>query len=231
MLHQENEVLRCSLATLQAQVLKESNAQKLAEATEAAAKAHCALRAHENEVLLEQLNKKSQKKWHTNVHTDARCPTAPEYKAAFEAEECDHLTKEKAASDKAAQKETALCERNLEWHRNAVFKTFDTPLGLYKKKDNLRDIAVALSLDDDGTIVELTAHIKDALEKSPQHALNPRFTALYSTGRHTCKTHKGDASASNTMAGNAIVSDDHRESNAESLNVEQHSIAIDPLLL
>ena len=77
-----------------------------AEAQYAAAKAHCTLRAHENERLVSQVNAKSQKKPHQNMQPDACLLTAPEAQAAFKLSEYDWLTKEEAAAQKQTEKLT-----------------------------------------------------------------------------------------------------------------------------
>ena len=69
----------------------------------------------------------------------------------------------------------------MERHRNSAIKTFEAPLLSYKHEDNLKDIAAALNLDDTGTIPDLVAQIQEDMDRHPNLAENPRFTAPYST--------------------------------------------------
>ncbi|KAG2076945.1 hypothetical protein BDR04DRAFT_1227685 [Suillus decipiens] len=57
-------------------------------------------------------------------------------------------------------------------------KVFDGPLSSYKRKDDLITIAGALSLSRDGTVIDLTARIKEHLAGNPDCASQPRFAGL-----------------------------------------------------
>src|SRR6266481_150921 len=65
-------------------------------------------------------------------------------------------------------------------------KVFANPLLSYNHKDDLFDIAVALSLDCAGTIPVLTEHIQTHLVNHPDVASQPHFSGLLKA----CKTHK-----------------------------------------
>ena len=71
----------------------------------------------------------------------------------------------------------------MERHHNSAIKTFEAPLLSYKHKDDLKDIATALNLDDTGTIPDLVAWIQEDMDRHPNPAEDPCFTALYSTHR------------------------------------------------
>ena len=73
---------------------------------------------------------------------------------------------EKDATDKTC---------NFKRYQNVVFKVFNPPLSSYKHKDNLRDIVIALELDNTGTITELVTHIKAHLDHTPALANVPCF--------------------------------------------------------
>ena len=105
----------------------------------------------------------------------------------FELEECEQLAQEQVAAQKQLDREVAERQRILERHHSATFKTFDAPLSSYKRKDDLKDIATALALDNIGTIPTLIAHIRTHLEENWQLAEQPRFTSLYHASRRPQK--------------------------------------------
>ncbi|KAF8453581.1 hypothetical protein JB92DRAFT_3138215 [Gautieria morchelliformis] len=137
--------------------------------------------AHDTDHLLLQLNSKSQKKPLHNFQSDTRLLTAPEAQAIFEGAELERVEKEQVAAAEKAEKELVERQRNLETHHNAAFKTFDSPLTTYKLKDDLRDISMALALDNTGTIPDLVAQIKEHMDPNPALASVPCFAALYLT--------------------------------------------------
>ncbi|KAF8512104.1 hypothetical protein JB92DRAFT_3117406 [Gautieria morchelliformis] len=134
----------------------ERHLQEHTEVQHQATEAHCTLQAHETDCLILQLNSKPQKKLQHNVQPNTRLLTAPKVQATFEAAELERVEKEQVAAAKA-KKELAERQQNLERHHNTAFKTFDSLLTTYKLKDDLRDIAIALALDDTGTIPNLVA--------------------------------------------------------------------------
>ncbi|KAG1846987.1 hypothetical protein DFJ58DRAFT_892032, partial [Suillus subalutaceus] len=58
-------------------------------------------------------------------------------------------------------------------------KVFDGSLSSYKRKDDLVTIAGALPLLRDGTMIELTARIKEHLAGNPDCASQPRLAGLH----------------------------------------------------
>ena len=113
------------------------------------------------------------------MQPDAHLLTAPEAQAAFKLSEYDRLTKEEAAAQKQAKKLTADQQCNVERHRNSAIKTFEAPLLSYKRTDDLKDIAAAFNLNDTGTIPDLVAQIQEDMDRHPNLAEDPHFTALY----------------------------------------------------
>lgn len=67
-------------------------------------------------------------------------------------------------------------------------KVFDGSLSSYKRKDDLVTIAGALSLSRDGTMIELTARIKEHLAENPDCASQPRFAGLLGGKRTSAAT-------------------------------------------
>ena len=60
----------------------------------------------------------------------------------------------------------------------ATLKTFDTPLTSYKHKDNIKDIATALTLHQMDTTLDLLAYCHQHLLDNPDLQSNPHFTGL-----------------------------------------------------
>ena len=114
----------------------------------------------------------------------------PEAQAAFEAEENQWLEHEQAMAAAKAEKDATDKKCNLKRHQNAVFKVFSTLLSSYRHKDDLRDIMIALKLDDTGTITELVTCIKAHLDHTPALVNVPHFAGLYLTSQqgHKCVT-------------------------------------------
>ncbi|KAG2061628.1 hypothetical protein BDR06DRAFT_1001900 [Suillus hirtellus] len=143
-----------------------------------AAEAHCTLASHQISMLNERLANKTQKKCQKSKKINARFVTHPELKEAFKAEEIEHAKKEKVDAEKAAQKKA---ENDL-WlsciEEDIKTKVFDGSLSSYKCKDDLITIAGTLLLPRDGTMIELTARIKDFLAGNPECASQPRFVGL-----------------------------------------------------
>ena len=78
----------------------------------------------------------------------------------------EQLPQEQVAAQKRLDREVAERWCMLEWHYNATFKTFDVLLSSYKHKDDLKDIAAALALDNTGTIPTLISRIRTHLEEN-----------------------------------------------------------------
>lgn len=82
---------------------------------------------------------------------------------------------------------------------NALCKTFDVPLASYKRKDDLKDVAAALALDQTGTIADLLKRCQMHLNNHPELKTNPRFAGLFKTRRtHVREIHnsaRGDEPA------------------------------------
>ena len=113
----------------------------------------------------------------------------------------------------------------MERHHNAIFKVFDAPLAFYKWKDNLKDIATAFGLDNEGTIPELMSCIKDHMDRNPSLAQQPHFSNLYST----CCLHKHPTTFNSDTTAPCLAPPPNLDSSSAPSSLIQ--IPIDPLLL
>lgn len=66
------------------------------------------------------------------------------------------------------------------------------PLASYKHKDDLKDIATALALDQQGTIAELFSRCQDHLATHPQLLSDPRFASLFAMHQTCTQAHSGE---------------------------------------
>ena len=144
------------------------------------------------------------------MHPEARHLTAPEAQATFEAEENQQFEHEQVVVVAKAEKDATDSKHNLKRHQNAAFKVFKTPLSSYKHKDNLRDIMIALELDDTGTITELVTCIKGHLDHTPAHVNVPHFAGLYLTSCQGCKHVTGNPPFPLVTSSLLSLSDDNR---------------------
>ncbi|KAF8991549.1 hypothetical protein BDQ17DRAFT_1178744, partial [Cyathus striatus] len=109
--------------------------------------------------------------------------THPELMAAHKKEYEEHVTKKKATEEKRRQKDHRSEEMVARIRCDGVSKTFELPLSSYKRKDELRTIARALGLAEDGkmTVISLTASIRAHLtENELILQKDPRFSGLFS---------------------------------------------------
>ncbi|KAG2032667.1 hypothetical protein BDR03DRAFT_1015018 [Suillus americanus] len=153
-----------------------------------AAEAHCTLASHQISMLNQWLANKTQKKRQKSKKINARFVMHPELREAFEAEEIERIEKEKVDAEKAAQKKAENDVRLSRIEEDIKMKVFDGSLSSYKRKDDLVTIAGALSLPRDGTMIELTAQIKEHLAGNPDCASQPRFAGLLGGKRTSAAT-------------------------------------------
>ena len=111
-------------------------------------------------------------------------------------------------------------------YHNSAIKTFEAPLLSYKHKDDLKDIAAAFNLDDTGTIPDLVAWLQEDLDRHPNLAEDPCFTALYST----CCARKHRMVNPNPLP-QASSSHPNLLSGAGQDAIDERNDIIDPLLL
>lgn len=81
---------------------------------------------------------------------------------------------------KQAQIEALTHAYDLEHTHYAVLKTFDAPVSSCKWKDNPKDIAAPLDIDQSETIHDILTYCQEHLAAHPELEWNPHFTALFS---------------------------------------------------
>ncbi|KAG1878123.1 hypothetical protein DFJ58DRAFT_740683 [Suillus subalutaceus] len=117
--------------------------------------------------------------------------------------------KDKADAEKQAKKKTEDEARHTQIERDIESKTFDA-LSTLRRKDDFIALAGALKISRDGTVEELRTRIKEFLtDAANQHfADNPRFAALFQTGKTRSKN-KNLATASSTGQASSGASQDN----------------------
>ena len=149
-----------------------------------AAQAHATLAAIENAHLhkLVDASKRPSTKW-CKIHTGSQVITCPTRAAQFDAEQQELEAQHAEAAAKQQEQVAAARARELQRSHNAILKTFEQPISAYKHKDDLKDIAAAFALDQQGTIAQLLSQIKTYMDLHPELATNPRFQALFMKAR------------------------------------------------
>jgi hypothetical protein len=125
------------------------------------------------------LNNVEKQKTRGSTKVKARFFTLPEFKAAFEIEEAERAERRRIAAEKEDQQTTEQSEHGTRIRREANTKIFNLSLTSYKNKDDLRIMARALKLPDEGIkaailLDNIRSHLEQHLE--PQHEL--RFSNL-----------------------------------------------------
>ncbi|KAG6887876.1 hypothetical protein C0992_010389 [Termitomyces sp. T32_za158] len=150
-----------------------------------ASDAHCTLARREIGDVCTQLDNVKKKKLRGSTKVKAQFLTHPELKETFEKEEIERQKQQQANVEKEAQKLRDAAERAAQINEDSFLKTFDHSFSHYKKKDDLITIASILRLPTKGTIAALITRLKDHLQDHAELADNPRFSALFSSGRRT----------------------------------------------
>ena len=123
----------------------------LLNAAKGAAEAHCMLCMLEAEDLRKQLDETKRKSKRPWLHNSlGRFLILPQAQVAFETQQEQRATQLAAEAAKQADKQAAEHMRELQRADNALHKTFTSPLASYIRKDDLKDIATALTLDQTG---------------------------------------------------------------------------------
>lgn len=158
------------------------------ESNRHAAEAHCTISTLENGELQEQLaeikatcNRKGRQP-KSKLGTWLTHPESLQERATDAA---TRKAKESAALEKQREKESAEWERRELRIRNTTAKVFEGTLASQKNKnkDDLKDLAAALRLDESGTKVVLFERIATYVGEHPELAEDERFSALFGRRR------------------------------------------------
>jgi hypothetical protein len=98
--------------------------------------------------------------------------------AEFEREEVERSECECVMAEKEKQKDATTAEREQHIGSDALNRRFNGWISSYKK-DDLRALALALSISDKGTNNDLVARIKDAFKTQPNLQKNSRFLGIF----------------------------------------------------
>ena len=147
-----------------------------------ASDAHCTTIHRELGNVRVQLDNATKKKERGSKKIKARFLTGANLRAEFERQDAERQEQEHVAAEKEKQKEAENVERAQRVANDALNRDFEGRLTSYKK-DDLRALAIALSVSDKGTNGELLSRIEDCFKKNPDLKNNSRFSSLFSKRR------------------------------------------------
>ena len=128
-----------------------------------ASNAHCTTIHRELGDVRLQLENATKKKERGSKKIKARFLTGANLRAEFERLDAERQEQELVAAEKEKQKEAENAERAVRVADDALNRDFTGRLTSYKK-DDLRALAIALSISDKGTNVELLSRIEDCFK-------------------------------------------------------------------
>jgi hypothetical protein len=143
-----------------------------------AANAHCTAIHRELGGVREQLVNATRAKECGSKKIKAHFVTSRALRLEFDQEEVERQERERVATEKEKQKEVEDVLHARQIADNAINRDFTGRLASYKK-DDLRALAIAISVSDKGTNAELTARILDQFEQNPDMKQNSRFSCLF----------------------------------------------------
>ncbi|KAH9015544.1 hypothetical protein EDB85DRAFT_1898662 [Lactarius pseudohatsudake] len=160
-----------------------------------AANAHCTSIHQELTTVREQLINATRAKEHHSKKIKAHFVTSRDLRLEFDQEEVERKEREHAAAEKDKKKEAENVAQALQITDDALNRDFMGRLATYKK-DDLRALAIAISVSDKGTNSELQARILDHFQRQPDLQRNSRFSGLF-TKSIRAPQRKGTAAPSN----------------------------------
>ncbi|KAH9007832.1 hypothetical protein EDB85DRAFT_1901722 [Lactarius pseudohatsudake] len=160
-----------------------------------AANAHCTSIHRELTTVWEQLINATRAKERHLKKIKARFVTSRDLRLEFDQEEVERKEHEHAAAEKDKKKEAENAAQALQIADDALNHDFTGRLATYKK-DDLRALAIAISMSDKGTNSELQARILDHFQRQPDLQRNSRFSGLF-TKSIRAPQRKGTAAPSN----------------------------------
>ncbi|KAI9451760.1 hypothetical protein BJY52DRAFT_1351298, partial [Lactarius psammicola] len=140
--------------------------------------AHCTVMHRELGGVREQLMNATRAKERGSKKIRARFLTSRGLRSEFDREEGERQERERATVEKEKRKEAKDAEQALQIADDALNRDFTGRLAAYKK-DDLRALAIAVSVSDKGTNAELLARILDHFEQNPDMKHNSRFSGLF----------------------------------------------------
>ena len=108
--------------------------------------------------------------------------TSAALRAEFEREEAERHKREQVTAEKEKQKEADTAQRAIRIADDALNRMFTGHIPSFWK-DDLRALALAVSLSDKGTNAELQTRIQDFFDSHPDLKLNTRFSGLFQQGK------------------------------------------------
>jgi hypothetical protein len=147
-----------------------------------ASNAHCTTIHRELGDVRLQFENATKKKERGSKKIKARFLTGANLRAEFERQDAERREQEHVAAEKEKQKEAESAERAQRVAADALNRDFAGRLTSYKK-DDLRALAIALSISDKGTNAELLSRIEDCFKTNHNLKNNSRFSGLFSKQR------------------------------------------------
>jgi DDE superfamily endonuclease len=142
-----------------------------------AANAHCTLLHHELgnvKVKLENMTKRMERR---STKTGSRFITSKDMHETFIKEEEERKERERIASEKQKIKQAKNIQHEHQVMQDSLHRSFTGRLSSYKKND-LRALAISLSIDDKGTNSDLLSRINAHFNQHPDLRGNPRYSSL-----------------------------------------------------
>jgi hypothetical protein len=146
------------------------------------AEAHCTIASRKIGNITQQLSN-TRKKRGKSFKSKARFVTLPSMREQHNREREARKQKEDEDAQKQAQKKADEVARNAQVAKDIESRVFDAPVSAYKKKDDLRALAGALGLSQEGNCDDLSTRIKTCLSVTPDLVNDPRFSGLFASRR------------------------------------------------
>jgi hypothetical protein len=150
-----------------------------------ASNAHCTTIRRELDHVHQQLQNAMKKKERGSKKIKARFLTSRDLRAEFEQEDAERQEQEHVTAEKNKQKEAMNAESARRVADDAANRAFSGRISSYKK-DDLRALALALGLSDEGGKKDLTTWIEEKFASEPDLKKNMRFLGLFDKSRTHC---------------------------------------------
>ena len=161
-----------------------------------ASNVHCTSVQHELDDIRQRLDDPMKTKKRGSKKIKSRFLTSKNFRREFDREEEDHKEQERVAAEKQNDAENP--ERARRVAEDSLNRNFTGRLASYKK-DDLRSLAIAISLSDKGTNNQLQSRIEARFKAYPDLQKNSRFSGLFNKVPRSQKTHPNTAEEANVM--------------------------------
>ena len=180
------------LRSVQQQLFATHQALQCAIGQLSASNAHCTSIHRELSDVRERLNNVMKTTERGSKKVKARFVTSRALHLEFDEEEAERQECDWVAAEKEKQKELDDAESTRQIADDALNRDFTGRLAAYRKND-LRALAIALSLSDKGTNTELLSRIQNSFEQNPDLKQNLQFSGLFNRSRKNAASNNTEA--------------------------------------